>query len=122
MIKVSGIGPKSAITILSSLPAQELIHCIQHQQLDRLVRVPGIGQKTAARLLIELKDRLESSPVSSSSILPGVHNVQAEAIAALEALGYKLSEATRMIKAVDEGQLSCEQLIRNALKVKGSSK
>lgn len=114
LIKVNGIGPKVAMNILSSITSQDLIQCIEDEALERLTRLPGIGQKTAQRLLIEMKGKLKdmaSGQVTSTEM----RNTQSEAISALEALGYKPLEASKMIKAVDDGQKSCEQLIREAL-------
>jgi Holliday junction DNA helicase RuvA len=120
LIKVNGVGPKMAIAILSSITPEEFIRCIQQENTELLVRLPGIGKKTAERLVVEMKDSLvqlaagyTSKPLQGavSSLL----NQQHEAISALEALGYKSHEASKMIHLLDDGQKSCEQLIRQAL-------
>ena len=117
LIKVNGIGPKIAIAILSSISPEDFISCIQQQNTAVLTKLPGIGKKTAERLVVEMKDSLQhfasihlaSQPVARS------RSQQDEAISALEALGYKSQEATQLIRKVDDGQQSAEQLIRAAL-------
>lgn len=117
LIKVNGVGPKLAITILSSITPAEFISCIHQQDAQMLTRLPGIGKKTAERLVVEMKDCLKHIEGTTS---PGqnqapVLQVQDEATKALEALGYKLSDATKAVKKVDDGKQTCEQLIRQAL-------
>jgi Holliday junction DNA helicase RuvA len=116
LIKVNGIGPKVAMSILSSTTPTEFISCIQTGKTDQLTRLPGIGKKTAERLVVEMKDKLELMHCVSLPS-PSISNAQAEAISALETLGYKPNEAIKMIKAVDQGQQTCEALIREALKL-----
>ncbi|MCX7116032.1 MAG: Holliday junction branch migration protein RuvA [Gammaproteobacteria bacterium] len=115
LIKVNGIGPKVAMGILSSATPSEFISCLQRGQLDQLTRLPGIGKKTAERLLLEMKDNLGQIQWKPLDITPTSH-MQTEAISALEALGYKPNEALKMIKLVEAGYASCEELIRGALK------
>jgi len=122
LIKVNGVGPKMALAILSGIEADRLARCIQDQDTPSLVKVPGIGKKTAERLVIEMSDRLDKidgGPVS----LPGrvdtrqPDDARSDAIAALEALGYRNKDAAAAVaKAADEDGLSSEQLIRKALK------
>jgi holliday junction DNA helicase RuvA len=116
LIKVNGVGPKLAMNILSSISPQEFFECVQANDANRLVRLPGVGKKTAERLLIEMKDRLKDLCFASPHSTPMKGSAQSEATSALEALGYKNHEAVKMIKAVDNSSLSCEQLIREALK------
>lgn len=113
LIKVNGVGPKLAIAILSSMTPDEFIHAIHEQNTARLVTLPGVGKKTAERLVVEMKDRLEPVATAISVNLPAT--VHHEAVSALEALGYKYQEASKAVKAVDAGQQSCESLIRLAL-------
>jgi Holliday junction DNA helicase RuvA len=119
LIKVNGIGPKMAIAILSSITPDDFIRCIQQENATLLTRLPGIGKKTAERLVVEMKDSLSSlnehvlRSAISVSLLQNHH--QQEAICALEALGYKPQEAAKMVKQVDDGHKNCEQLIRQAL-------
>ena len=122
LIKVNGVGPKLAMSILSSLAPMEFLQCIQQQQTALLTKIPGVGKKTAERLVIELKDTLKSvelSPsIESAGFVAGTNiNEQAEAISALEALGYKPQDAMKVVKKLDDGNQSCEQLIRQALKM-----
>lgn len=122
LIKVNGVGPKMAITILSSISPTEFAHCIHQQDIALLTRLPGIGKKTAERLLVEMRDSL--SNFSATSLLhekqPAVFREQDEAIKALEALGYRQQEASKAVKKIDDGEKTCEQLIRQALQVLSS--
>ena len=121
LLKVNGVGAKMALTILSGMDANGFKRCIQLGDTDALVRLPGVGKKTAERLVVELRDRLDhdsSIPViNDAGINTGsVRNHIEEAISALTALGYKGPEAMRMIKNVQDETSSCEDLIRLALK------
>lgn len=122
LIKISGVGAKMALAILSGMNAEEFTRCVQEQNSDALLQLPGIGRKTAERLLIEMRDRLPSgepvAPMSfSSSALPATPvGPMAEAVGALTALGYKPQEASRMLRVVDSADLSTEELIRAALR------
>ncbi len=117
LIKVNGVGPKVAIAILSSISPDEFIQCILQQNTSLLTKLPGIGKKTAERLVVEMKDSVQQfSPVSQSkpSFAPSMSQ-QEEAISALETLGYKPQEAVTLIRKIDDGQKTSEQLIRMAL-------
>lgn len=121
LLKVNGVGAKMALTILSGMDANGFKHCIQLGDTDALVRLPGVGKKTAERLIVELRDRLgDDSSVAVNSGLrvtaDTVRNHIEEAISALTALGYKGPEAMRMVKNVKDETSSCEDLIRLALK------
>ena len=113
LIKVNGVGPKLAITVLSSVAPHEFVEMIQQQNPHLLTRIPGIGKKTAERLVVEMKDSLQHYPTSTAQ--PAGRQAD-EAINALEALGYKSHEALKIINKLDDGQKSCEQLIREALR------
>lgn len=119
LIKVNGVGPKMAIAILSSISPSEFIQCINQQNVLSLTKLPGIGKKTAERLVIEMKDSLINfaSLDSTSSTLTINKREQDEAISALEALGYKPQEALKVIQKIDDGNKTCEQLIRQALQL-----
>ncbi len=122
LIKINGVGPKVAINILSSVSPPDFVAIIRDENLSMLVKLPGIGKKTAERLLIEMKDNIEKTvpiEVGNQPIMAGgsSFNTQQEAIFALEALGYKPQEATKLIKKIDDGQKNCEQLIRAALQL-----
>ena len=116
LLKVSGIGPKIALALLSGMNVEAFILCVQNEDVAALVRVPGIGRKTAERMIVELRDKL--SPTDST---PGVHSVpvgaspETEAYGALVALGYRPAEATRLLKSAGPGTHSTEELIRRAL-------
>lgn len=121
LIKVNGVGPKMAITILSSITPHEFIQCINQQNTLYLTKLPGIGKKTAERLVIEMKDNIKqfSAADFNQIALKQVATVreQDEAVSALEALGYKQQEAAKVINKIDDGNKTCEQLIRQALQI-----
>jgi Holliday junction DNA helicase RuvA len=120
LIKVNGVGPKMAITILSSIRPDEFIQCINQQNTSYLTKLPGIGKKTAERLVVEMRDSLKQFSSINSEPLAKQDNivrVQDEAISALEALGYKQQEAAKVVNKLDDGNKSCEQLIRQALQL-----
>ena len=127
LIKVNGVGPKLALSILSGLEAPQLVSCVLQNNVAALVKVPGVGRKTAERLVVELRDRLQdwgshdASKVAAAVGIPlqrAVSELIAEAESALVALGYKPTEAARVISAVSEGREieRSEDLIRLALK------
>jgi len=123
LIKVNGVGPKVGMAIMSAMESSALLQAIQQEDLQFLTRVPGIGKKTAERLLIDLKDRLKTwqpqqmarLELPAGTLLPEV-DPRAEAEAALVALGYKLPEASRAIARVAEETMDTQDLIRAALK------
>ena len=116
LIKVNGVGPKLAIAILSSISPKEFIQCIHQQNATLLTKLPGIGKKTAQRLVVEMKDTLDNVPMPEQLADSMLINSIDEAVAALEALGYKQHEARKAVKHCDEGlQKSAEILIRLAL-------
>ena len=117
LLKISGVGPRVALALLSGLTVDDLAACVAAGDIAQLTRVPGIGRKTAERLVIELRDRLESvsgvGPDSSRSTL----TPQQDAVSALMALGYRETEASRAVRAVEvDGVPPVETLIREALK------
>jgi Holliday junction DNA helicase RuvA len=125
LIKVNGVGPKLALTILSSIDPDQFVQSILENDASQLVRLPGIGKKTAERLIIEMRDRLKnwheghhtSTPVLGLDNKIKARNAEQEAISALLALGYKPPEASRAVNQVEEkATLACEQIIRLALK------
>ena len=119
LIKVNGVGPKMAIAILSSIHPREFIQCIYQQNTALLTKLPGIGKKTAERLVVEMKDKLQHIAEPATEQEPSSLNMreQDEAIRALEALGYKQQEAVKAVNKIDDGNKTCEQLIRQALQV-----
>jgi Holliday junction DNA helicase RuvA len=132
LIKANGVGPKLACTILSGMSAQDFVQCVIHEDITNLVKLPGVGKKTAERLVVELKDRLEklsrsdaqfdgAAPPSPNNLLqrPTLHgsaHAKSEALGALLALGYKSMQAENVIKQVYTEGMSSEQLIRESLK------
>jgi Holliday junction DNA helicase RuvA len=121
LIKVSGVGPRIALAILSGVSVDAFHHCIESEDVASLVRVPGIGRKTAERLVIEMRDRLKGiggAPPGGGSGLPVgmAPSPQAEAFSALVALGYKPAEVTRLLQKVDPAATSTEEMIRHALR------
>jgi len=117
LIKISGVGPKVALGVLSGMTGEELANAVQAADAAALARLPGIGKKTAERLIVELKDKLgtlEATSVDGAAPVPSANTLLGEACAALEALGYKASEALRMAKSVKDAG-SVEEIIRAAL-------
>jgi len=122
LIKVNGVGPKLALTILSGQSAEEFYRCIQDNDSQALVRLPGVGKKTAERLIIEMRDRLPDLGVagSASTDTVGVKistagSPKQEAISALCSLGYKPLDASKMIQNISTEGKTCEDIIRLAL-------
>jgi Holliday junction DNA helicase RuvA len=117
LIRVSGVGPKIALALLSGISVTAFAHCVHNQDIATLTRVPGVGRKTAERLIVEMRDRLVTAAEGSSlPIAEGGTTAQTEAFDALVALGYRPAEATRLLKGVAPGTHSTEELIRRALK------
>lgn len=129
LIKANGVGPKLALTILSGMSASQFVICVQNQDVSALIKLPGVGRKTAERLLVELKDRLkhflgddeqaftlasQSGPVENTFVVSD--DPRDEAISALIALGYKPAQAEKTVKSLYKDGLSSEQLIRDALR------
>jgi Holliday junction DNA helicase RuvA len=120
LIKVNGVGPKLALTILSGQSAEEFHRCIHDNDVQALVRLPGVGKKTAERLIIEMRDRLPDSVNSTEteqnqSPNRTKNNPRQEAISALCSLGYKAQDASKMVQNISEDGKSCEDIIRLAL-------
>ncbi|HXQ64426.1 MAG TPA: Holliday junction branch migration protein RuvA [Steroidobacteraceae bacterium] len=119
LLKVGGVGPKIALGILSGISVEAFMVCIESQNPDPLVRVPGVGRKTAERLLIEMRDRVKELAGARASLPLAVGRAAAaqhEAYSALVALGYRPVEITRLLRSVADEEASTEELIRRALK------
>lgn len=117
LLKVSGIGPKIGLALLSGISVEAFALCVKNQDVGALVRVPGVGRKTAERLLVEMRDKIApsgSAPVGAVVVQPEA-SPETEAFGALVALGYRPAEATRLLKAAGPGTHSTEELIRRAL-------
>ena len=120
LIKVNGVGAKMAVAILSGIEAQEFAHCIHESNTARLIKLPGIGKKTAERLIVEIRDRLDDweprlSPQNPSR-KPTTLSAESDAISALVSLGFKPQEASRLIADIETEGLNSEEIIRLALK------
>ncbi|MFP6849599.1 MAG: Holliday junction branch migration protein RuvA [Pseudomonas sp.] len=124
LIRLNGVGPKLALALMSGLEVDELVRCVQAQDTSVLVKIPGVGKKTAERLLVELKDRFkawETVPGMSTLVVEpraagAVSSAENDAVSALISLGYKPQEASRAVSAIKEDGLSSEDMIRRALK------
>ena len=120
LLKISGIGAKLALTILSGASGDELARYVADRDTAALTRLPGIGKKTAERIIIELRDKLDDiAPLAGGATGAGpapANDVAGEARNALVALGYKPQEASRMVRAVAEPDMDTEDIIRRALK------
>ncbi len=118
LLKVSGVGARIALGILSGISVEGFRRCVVEKDIVALTRLPGIGRKTAERLLVEMPDRLPAPDLSGGDGDggDGVANAQGEAHGALLALGYKPAEASRMLKDLDATRLGTEELIREALR------
>lgn len=120
LLKVSGVGPRIALAILSGVSVDAFAQCVQAQDVAALTKIPGVGRKTAERLIVEMRDRVGAEGVAGGLSPPGVAGAAAggaegEAFAALVALGYKPAEATQLLRAVEPGAATTEDLIRRAL-------
>lgn len=119
LLKVNGVGPRVALAVLSGLTEGDLARCVATEDVARLTQVPGIGRKTAERLIVELRDRLSAEagePHAAAAPLPETRDPVGEAVSALIALGYKPPEASRLVRGVPGQGLSTEEIIRHALK------
>ncbi|WDD97372.1 Holliday junction branch migration protein RuvA [Thalassomonas actiniarum] len=128
LIKVNGVGPKLALAILSGMSADQFVSCVAHDDVSTIVKIPGVGKKTAERLLIEMRDRLKDwqsdllTPATDAMpLMPGesntfVSDAKGDAINALVSLGYSQAQADKAVKAVFASDKSSEALIRDALK------
>lgn len=128
LIKANGVGPKLGLTILSGMSAPQFLTSVQNEDVSALVSLPGIGKKTAERLVVELKDRLAkfgksesvSLPVSADNVsgqtIVAVNDAREEAQSALVALGYKPAQASKLVSSVYRDGMESEAVIREALK------
>lgn len=120
LLKVNGVGAKVALSILSGMSTNEFLNCVASKDVTALVRVPGIGKKTAERLLIELQDKVATLSVGAMpSGAPSVtdeQSIRTQAEEALESLGYKPAEASRLLEKSATADQTVEQMIRAALR------
>ncbi|ALO35107.1 Holliday junction ATP-dependent DNA helicase RuvA [Colwellia sp. MT41] len=135
LIKVNGVGPKLALAVLSNMSADQFVACVRHDDIAAIVKIPGVGKKTAERLLIEMRDRLKDwqaqqpvQLVSKDGVIPEqlsadlsqettfISDNKTDAINALLSLGYKQVQADKAVKSVYNRGMSSEDIIRDALK------
>jgi len=120
LIRINGVGPKMALTILSGIDEHQFALCIANNDLAMLTRLPGVGQKTAERLVIEMRDKIDAivGELPAQQVTPAGQSIVSEAIEALQALGYKPTDAEKMISRAQqqaESGNSASQLIKKAL-------
>jgi len=123
LIRVNSVGAKLALGILSGISAAEFARCVQEKDTASLTRLPGVGKKTAERLIIEMRDRLKDMATSSTGAVSiesaetdKLSNAAQDAISALVSLGYKPQEASRLLQNIDTSGQDSESIIRAALK------
>lgn len=128
LIKASGIGPKLALAILSGMSAEQFVSCVAHDDVSTIVKIPGVGKKTAERLLIEMRDRIKDwqadaplpmmETAGNANVLENtlINDAKGDALNALISLGYSQAQADKAIKTVFASDKSSEQLIKDALK------
>ncbi|MGL5758687.1 Holliday junction branch migration protein RuvA [Plesiomonas sp.] len=130
LLKTNGVGPKLALAILSGMSAAQFVGAVEREDITTLVKLPGVGKKTAERLIVEMKDRFKgmgsfdlftppnelASAIHHSKAAVQQADAEEEAASALVALGYKPQEASRMISKIATPEADCETLIRNALR------
>ena len=120
LIRVNGVGPKMALTILSGMEGQQFAICVANGDIAMLTRLPGVGKKTAERLIIEMRDKVDDliGDVTRTTTATGTHSIVSEAVEALQALGYRAADAENMVAKAQQGagqQDSASLLIRKAL-------
>jgi len=121
LIRINGVGARMGLAILSGMTADAFARCVRENDVTGLMRLPGVGRKTAERLIVEMRDALDkiddSALSHASSVEPlAISNPVSDAVSALVALGYKPNEASRMVRAQKCDGLSSEEIIRQALK------
>ncbi|MDA0127622.1 Holliday junction branch migration protein RuvA [Vibrio sp. MarTm2] len=127
VIKANGVGPKLGLGILSGMTASQFVASVEREDISTLVKLPGVGKKTAERLVVEMKDRLkgwsagdlftpftDAAPVDSTPT--ATNSAEEEAVSALLALGYKPTQASKVVAQIIKPGMSSEELIRDALK------
>jgi Holliday junction DNA helicase RuvA len=117
LLRISGVGAKMGLAILSSMSVSDFQRCVEYEDAASLVKIPGVGKKTAERLIIEMRDKIDRT-----AVVPGARRVgiaaspRSEAVDALVALGYKVAEVNKLIGAMDVDGQSAEDIIRQALR------
>ncbi|MFV2057378.1 MAG: Holliday junction branch migration protein RuvA [Thiohalomonadales bacterium] len=129
LIKINGVGAKLALALMSNMSSDEMVVSVNNEDVDRFIKVPGVGKKTAARLMVELKDKFTALQIGGEPRTQGHDPVNAgclmqevktdpvrDAVSALMSLGYKPPEASRMVSGVDSKGLASDQIIKLALR------
>ena len=128
VIKANGVGPKLGLGILSGMTASQFVACVEREDISTLVKLPGVGKKTAERLVVEMKDRLKGwsegdlfTPFTDEASVDNAaqshqSNAEEEAVSALLSLGYKPVQASKLVSQVAKPGMTSEELIKNALK------
>ena len=128
VIKANGVGPKLGLGILSGMTASQFVACVEREDISTLVKLPGVGKKTAERLVVEMKDRLKGwsagdlfTPFTDAALVDNAaqshqSNAEEEAVSALLSLGYKPVQASKLVSQVAKPGMTSEELIKNALK------
>lgn len=118
LLGVSGVGAKMGLAILSGMSARDFERCVQLEDAAMLVKIPGVGKKTAERLIIEMRDKIDKAPASVTAVGAGraTTDSRSEAIDALVSLGYKPTEVKRLLETIDVADKSAEDIIRLALR------
>jgi len=122
LLKVSGIGARMALAVLSGMQVDEFVACVQRNDATRLTTLPGIGKKTAERLIVEMRDRVADwaevagMPVMTSTPTPPAGEAVSDAVSGLIALGYKPQEASRLVHGLDTEGKTSEAIIREVLR------
>jgi len=119
LLKISGIGARMALAILSAMSEADFRRCVEYEDTASLVRIPGVSKKTAERLIIEMRDKFTHAATRSPTSIAAAANPKAEAVDALVSLGYKLSEVNKLIANMDIDGQSAEDIIRRALRQAG---
>ena len=119
LLRVSGVGAKMALAILSGMSVDGFVRCVRHEDAALLVKIPGIGKKTAERLILDMRDRIkdvDDAPASPARVAANGSDARGEAFDALCALGYKPVEVNRLLGKLETDRLSAEEIIRSALR------
>ena len=116
LLKVRGVGARIALAILSAMSVGDFNRCIEYEDTTALSKIPGIGKKTAERLIVEMRDRIDASSGNGVTRVTVEQGAKSEAVDALIALGYKPAEVNRLVAKLDIEDKSAEDIIRLALK------
>lgn len=116
LLKVSNVGPRIALGVLSGMSVEAFYQCVREKNVASLTKLPGVGRKTAERLVLEMADRIPEKQDGTDAVAASPSAPASEAHDALLALGYRPAEAERMLKGLDAERLTTEELIREALK------